>query len=246
MFSDDETEGPAELIFDDLSELELFDPAAGSGHILVVGFDLLMEMYRERGYTDREAVAQILTENLKGLEIDRRAAQLARFALLMKAAQYDRRALDRNDLRPEVYAMPEPRNFSTNDLRAYLGDDVFDAHGAEIKEALDLMAEHGQNVGSALKLDLSDDAREAVAEQVALWDEKTQNGTARLDEQELHKELRGYLKSLLPLTTEYPAVAMNPPYMGSSQMNSELKSYVREHYPQRRGQRSAIRTAQHD
>jgi hypothetical protein len=222
---------PQDPIFDDLSELELFDPAAGSGHILVVGFDLLMEMYRERGYTDREAVEQILTENLKGLEIDRRAAQLARFALLMKAVQYDRRALDRDDLRPEVYAMPEPRDFSTSDLRAYLGDDLFDAHGAEVKEALDLIAEHGQNVGSALKLDLSEDSRDAVAQQVGLWDEKTQNGTARLDEQELHKELRGYLKSLLLLTAKYPAVAMNPPYMGSRQMNGELKNYVGDHYP---------------
>jgi len=231
VFDEGDTGDPTEPIFDDLSELELFDPAAGSGHILVVGFDLLMEMYRERGYTDREAVEQILTQNLKGLEIDRRAAQLARFALLMKAAQYDRRALDRDDLRPEVYAVPEPRNFSTSDLRAYLGDDVFDAHGSEIKEALDLMAEHGQNVGSALKLDVSDDARDAVAHCVAGWDEKTQNGTARLDEQELHEELRGYLKSLLLLTAEYPAVAMNPPYMSSGQMNGELKSYVKEHHP---------------
>jgi len=231
MFEEGDNGDSTEPIFDDLSELELFDPAAGSGHILVVGFDLLMQMYRERGYTDREAVEHILTENLKGLEIDRRAAQLARFALLMKAAQYDRRALDRDDLRPEVYAMPEPRDFSTSDLLAYLGNDVFDALGAEIKEALNVMAEHGQNVGSALKLELSDDTRDTVARCVAEWDEKTRNGTARLDEQELHNELRGYLKTLLLLTAEYPAVAMNPPYMGSRQMNGELKSYVNDHYP---------------
>ncbi len=231
MFDEDDDGDPTAPIFDDLSELELFDPAAGSGHILVVGFDLLMEMYRERGYTDREAVEQILTENLKGLEIDRRAAQLARFALLMKAAQYDRRALDRDDLRPEVYAMPEPRDFSTSDLRSYLGDHGFDAHGAEIKEALDLIAEHGQNVGSALKLELSDDAREAGAERVAHWDEQTRNGTAQLDEQALHQELRGYLKPLLLLTGSYPAVAANPPYASSGNINKPLKSYLKEHYP---------------
>ena len=223
---------PDEPLFGDLTELQLFDPAAGSGHILVVGFDLLMQMYREEGYTDREAVRQILTHNLKGLDIDRRAAQLARFALLMKAAQYDRRALDREELRPEVYAMPEPRTFSTPELRRYLGDDAFDAHGAAIKEALDLIAEHGQNVGSALKLELSDDARTAVAERVAHWDDETRRGAAQLDEQALHQELRGYLKPLLLLTEQYPAVAMNPPYMGSRQMNGALKSYVKEHYPQ--------------
>ncbi len=228
---EEESGDPTEPIFDDLSELELFDPAAGSGHILVVGFDLLMEMYRERGYTDREAVVQILTENLRGLEIDRRAAQLARFALLMKAAQYDRRALDRDDLRPEVYAMPEPRVFSTSDLRAYLGDDVFDAHGADVKDAVDLIAEHGQNVGSALKLELSDDARDAVARCMAEWDEQTQNGTAQLDEQALHEELRGYLKPLLLLTDRYPAVAANPPYASSRNINKPLKDYLKEQYP---------------
>jgi hypothetical protein len=231
MFSDDDATDPAEPIFDDLSELELFDPAAGSGHILVVGFELLMEMYRERGYTDREAVEQILTENLKGLEIDRRAAQLARFALLMKAAEYDARALDRTDLRPEVYAMPEERHFTANELRLYLGDEVFDAHGAEVKEALDLMAEHGKNVGSALKLDLSDDARDTVAHRVAVWDEKTQNGLAQLDEQALHQVLRGYLKPLVLLTEKYPSVAANPPYLGNRKMNEPLKKYLKENYP---------------
>jgi hypothetical protein len=240
VFDEGDNGDVGEPIFDDLSDLELFDPAAGSGHILVVGFDLLMEMYRERGYTDREAVEQILTENLKGLEIDRRAAQLARFALLMKAAQYDRRALDRDDLRPEVYAMPEPRDFSTSDLRAYLGDDVFDAHGTEVKEALDSIAGLGQNVGSALKLDLSDDARDALAHCVAKWDKKMQDGTAQLDEMALHKEVRGYLCPLLLLTASFSSVVMNPPYLGSGQMNKSLKSYIAEEYPDSKRALSAV------
>jgi hypothetical protein len=237
VFDEGDNGDVGEPIFDDLSELELFDPAAGSGHILVVGFDLLMEMYRERGYTDREAVEQILTENLKGLEIDRRAAQLARFALLMKAAQYDRRALDRDDLRPEVYAMPEPRTssgegpFSKMELRSYLGDDVFDAHGAEVKEALDLISEHGQNAGSALKLDLSEDAHDELVQCVTRWEEKTVNGTAQLDEQALHQELRAYLKPLLLLAQQYPAVATNPPYASGGNINKPLKKFLERHYP---------------
>jgi hypothetical protein len=108
---------------------------------------------------------------------------------------------------------------------------VFDAHGAEIKETLDLIAEHGQNVGSALKLDLPGSARDTVMHQVAEWDAKIQNGTAQLDEQALHQELRGYLKPLLLLTADYPTVATNPPYMSSNRMNGELQSYVNEHYP---------------
>jgi len=220
---------PEEPLFDNLAELQLFDPAAGSGHILVEGFDLLMKMYREEGYTVREAVEQILTENLRGMEIDRRAAQLARFALLMKAAQHDSRVLQRRDLRPEVYAMPEPRAFSTGDLRAYLGDEVFDAHGAEIKEALDLIAEHGQNVGSALKFDLTDEARTAVAKRVAHWEAK-EEGETGFGEQELALEMNSYLRPLLLLTDQYPTVSMNPPYLGNKQMNSNLKDYVKKIY----------------
>jgi len=131
-----------------------------------------------------------------------------------------------------VYALPEPRDFSTSDLRAYLGDGLFDMYGGEIQGAVDLIAEHGQNVGSALKLDLSDDARDMVAQCLKKWDEKTKNGTARLDEQELHIELRGYLKFLLLLTAEYPAVAMNPPYVSKKRsMNETLDSYVSAEYP---------------
>ncbi|MES3630062.1 MAG: BREX-1 system adenine-specific DNA-methyltransferase PglX, partial [Longimonas sp.] len=213
----------------DLEDLVLFDPAVGSGHILVVGFDLLMAMYRERGYTDRQAVEHILTNNLKGLDIDRRAAQLARFALLMKAAEYDPRALQR-DVRPQVYFMPEPRSFSDADLRTYFDDAVFEAHGEALHEALALLAEHGQNVGAALQLDLSDDARTAIAREVSHWKNKTE-GSANLTEQALVHELNAYLQPLLLMTGTYPAVVMNPPYMGSRQMNKALKAYAKKHYP---------------
>ncbi len=227
-----EDDEPSDPIFDDLSELKLFDPAAGSGHILVEGFDLLMKMYQEEGYTVRDAVEQILTENLRGMEIDRRAAQLARFALLMKAAQHDNRVLQRADLRPEVYAMPEKRSFSSGDLRAYFGDDVFDQYGDEITDALHLIAEKGQNVGAALHFDLSDDARTAIANRVTHWEQKAEEELIGFGGQDLIVELSGYLKPLLLLTDSYPAVAMNPPYMSSSQMNTELKGYVKEHYPE--------------
>ncbi len=230
VFDEEDDGDPGEPIFDDLSELELFDPAAGSGHILVVGFDLLMEMYRERGYTDQEAVEQILTENLKGLEIDRRAAQLARFALLMKAAQYDRRALGRDDLRPKVYAMPEPRDFSTSDLRAYLGDDIFDAHGSELKEALDSIAEYGKNVGSALKMEVSSEVSSALAERMKYWETEIARGSTTFDSQSLHREIKPYLKALYFLTNTYSSVATNPPYASGNQLNSDLRDYLKDEY----------------
>lgn len=90
----------------DLTQLTLIDPAAGSGHILVTGFDLYMKMYREAGYTANQAVQNILQHNLYGLDIDDRAMQLSRFAVLLKAAQYDASILE-DPILPHIYSFPE-------------------------------------------------------------------------------------------------------------------------------------------
>ncbi|SKB34957.1 DNA methyltransferase [Maribacter arcticus] len=90
----------------DLTQLTLIDPAAGSGHILVTGFDLYMKMYREAGYTANQAVQNILRHNLYGLDIDDRAMQLSRFAVLLKAAQYDASILE-DPILPHIYSFPE-------------------------------------------------------------------------------------------------------------------------------------------
>lgn len=95
---------PTSLITE-LKELTLIDPAAGSGHILVTGFELFFKMYREAGYTAKQAVENILTHNLYGLDIDDRAMQLARFAVLLKAAQYDAAILEQ-PIQPHIYSFP--------------------------------------------------------------------------------------------------------------------------------------------
>lgn len=84
------------------TELTIFDPCMGSGHILVYAFDLLMEVYEECGYTQRDAAALIVKNNIFGVDIDKRAAQLAYFAIMMKARQYDRRFFTRNVV-PNLY-----------------------------------------------------------------------------------------------------------------------------------------------
>ncbi len=93
-------------LISNLNQLSLIDPACGSGHILVTGFELLFEMYREEGYTARQAVEQILQHNIYGLDIDDRAMQLARFAVLLKAAQYDAEVLNKGTM-PHIYSFPE-------------------------------------------------------------------------------------------------------------------------------------------
>ena len=82
------------------------DPCSGSGHILAYMFDVLMQIYESYGYTTREAVASIVENNLYGLDIDDRAAQLTYFVVMMKARQYDRRFFSRN-IQPHVYAVVE-------------------------------------------------------------------------------------------------------------------------------------------
>ena len=87
-------------------ELSFLDPCMGSGHILVYAFDVLMEIYRECGYSDRDAAASIVQRNLFGLDVDERAAQLAYFAVMMKARMYDRRFLTRG-IQPNIYSPGE-------------------------------------------------------------------------------------------------------------------------------------------
>ena len=84
------------------TELTIFDPCMGSGHILVYAFDLLMDVYEECGYTQRDAAALIVKNNIFGVDIDKRATQLAYFAIMMKARQYDRRFFTRN-VSPNLY-----------------------------------------------------------------------------------------------------------------------------------------------
>ena len=98
-------------------EIRLLDPCMGSGHILVYAFDVLMEIYRTQGYTDRDAVSAIIENNLYGLDIDDRAAQLAYFALMMKACEHDRRFL-RRGVQPHVCAVAE-WNGNPNDSPAW-------------------------------------------------------------------------------------------------------------------------------
>ena len=83
-------------------DITLIDPCMGSGHILVYAFDVLMQIYESEGWSQRDAAASIVQENLYGLDIDRRAAQLAYFAVMMKARQYDRRFLTRG-IQPNLY-----------------------------------------------------------------------------------------------------------------------------------------------
>ena len=212
------------LKIDELSDYKLIDPACGSGHILIEGFDLLYAMYMDGLYPEKEAIEKILRNNLIGIDLDTRAKQLATFALLMKAAQKNRSYLDAKVM-PRVLDMPRPFSGSEGDLRTALSR--FFAGGSEttINETADAveLLRQADNLGSIMKFKISDSTRHLIATRTAEWEGKDF----------IPEEIKNILPSMrliLALTDKYTVVVANPPYMGSKNMNPDLSKYVAANY----------------
>lgn len=225
------TETSAEPIVDDVEELSLLDPASGSGHILVTGFELLFKMYREAGYNAKRATISILENNLYGLDIDERAMQLARFAVLLKAAKEYPEILqpigpNQKIQLPHIYAFPEAADFSNEELQSFLGEEG--EHLADLKEVIQLLKQ-GKNIGAALKFELPEAARKAIVLRYEYW--KTREDNLDFNEQLIWNKLKSCIEVLLVMTMQYTAVVANPPYMGQKSMNADLKNYVNKNYP---------------
>lgn len=206
--------------YKDVRDIKVIDPCMGSGHILVYAFDVLMQMYENDGYSQRDAAHCILEHNLFGLDIDERAAQLAYFAVMMKARQYDRRIFSRG-IQPHVYAIAE-----SNDIDAYTRD-YFANNDPKLKAALNSIINDlhdAKEYGSILTV--------APVDFAALYArvEEVQNDIS------LYRE--SALNTILPmiqvaevLAQQYDVVVTNPPYMGSSNMDARLSEFVKKHYP---------------
>lgn len=208
-------------------DIRCIDPCQGSGHILVYMFDVLMQIYESYGYTTQEAVAGIVKNNIYGLDIDERAAQLSYFAVMMKACQYDKRFLKRKDEegKPKV---PQPRVYAiqeSNDVDSFVME-YFCNGNAELKEAMETIMEEmydAKEYGSII----------TVTEQN--WDVIYGRFEEIREDISIHKE--GALE-LLPLVQvaqalaqKYDVVVTNPPYMGISNGNIRLDKFVKINYP---------------
>jgi hypothetical protein len=226
---------PCIPIISDVTELKALDPAVGSAHFLVVAFDLLMQMYKEEGYTNRYAVEAIITHNLYGLDICKRAVGLANFAVLLKAASYYPDILSK-EFTPHIVAMPEPHEFNLQQIYDFLGEDG-KQYAAELQKALSIM-QQAQNIGSALIIDLSANARKFIEQRLGAFIEK-QNQLEYFEEVLLNT-FKPFLQPILMLTDLYPAVVANPPYMGSKNMNADLSNYVKKHYPKSKSDLFAV------
>jgi len=222
-----DTEKSTKSLVSEVAKIKLLDPACGSGHILVEGFDLLFAMYREEGYSKREAVRNILRNNLFGLELDPRAAQLATFAVLLKAAVEDRSALECEQM-PQIYAMPEPYDFEETDLINFMDGNISSLE--PLTKALELM-QQAQNLGSIMKLDMSEVDFSYIDQERRFTSIFTQQA---------YIHFCAYMNIIRLLTQKYEAVAANPPYMGSGNMNGELKKYVNKNYPKSKADLFAV------
>ena len=200
-------------------QLKVIDPCSGSGHILAYMFDVLMKIYESYGYTTREAVASIMENNIYGLDIDDRAAQLAYFAVMMKARQYDRRFFSRG-IQPHVYAIVESNHVDKFAVEYFCNGD------AKLKGAMDTIISElydAKEYGSILTITQQDWA--------ALYDR-----FAEITE-DINMSRNVALAELLPLvqvaealSQKYDAVVTNPPYMGASNMNLKLNEFIKNNY----------------
>ena len=203
-------------------DVKFLDPCMGSGHILVYAFDVLMEIYKESGYTERDAAAMIVQDNLFGLDIDDRASQLAFFAVMMKARSYDRRFFSRG-IQPNIFAIQESNGIGSvirhevnadkqmNDISKYLFDAFLDA----------------KELGSIITVEPKD-----YDGYMAYLDNCDGEGQLTMEGADWLQNTRPMLKALAcqakVLAAKYPVVCTNPPYL--NKMEGALKNAVTRDY----------------
>jgi type II restriction/modification system DNA methylase subunit YeeA len=218
--------------------IKILDPACGSGHILVEAYDLLKAIYTETGFSAREIPAQILKDNLFGLDIDERASQMTSFALIMKARRDDRRIFEKAIV-PNVMAIPDSSllEYTSAEIADLLADPSSDAEIVRKVEAYSPGALHnavirlleefkqGKTLGSLIRV--TDDL--PFSETDVLVGELRERGN--LIEQTAAKAIEPFMSAAKMLAQKYDCVIANPPYMGGKYFNAELKKFAARNFP---------------
>ena len=210
-------------------QLKVIDPCMGSGHILCYLFDVLMQIYLDNGYSKRETVRSILENNLFGLDIDKRAAQIAYFSVMMKAREYDSNFFSRSNIpQPRVYDIQES-NWLGGAYKHEMGNFLnSQQHRDTLNYLLDAFVD-AKEYGSILQIKPLDyeglkeaweTSAAATASNVnmAMWYDAVKDSVEKLIEQ------------AILLSQKYDAVVTNPPYMGASNMNPCLNEFIKQNY----------------
>ena len=200
-------------------EIKILDPCCGSGHMLTYAFDLLFEIYYECGYTDNDATVSIIKNNLFGIEIDKRAGQLAYFALMMKAREKSKRFF-RKHITPNICSL-ENVSFDQDELAK-----VYNLFDIPTLNLMDLMNqfEHADILGSLIT--------PAVSNIKAIKDTLKVKSSDDIfaETNTLTERAKRVLEMAEYLSEKYHVVVTNPPYMGNSHMDALLKAYLEKEY----------------
>ncbi len=224
------------------TDITCIDPCMGSGHILIAMFDVLMDIYESAGYDKREAAFDIVEHNIHGLDIDKRAYQLAYFAVMMKGRGYNRRFLRGRDGKPEpkVYAIVESNEINRNHLQ------FFGTHLSEMERNLATMQIEGlmntfkdaREYGSILNVDAC--AWDVLVRFVDDLDTTGQISFESVGSDETQEQLKKLIRVAQNLGQKYDAVVTNPPYMGAAGMNSQLYNFVKDEYSDEKSDMSTV------
>ncbi|WP_121614393.1 BREX-1 system adenine-specific DNA-methyltransferase PglX [Mesobacillus foraminis] len=214
-----------------VEEIKCFDPAMGSGHILVYLFDVLYEIYSKCGYMEREIPRLIIENNLYGLDIDDRAYQLACFSIVMKAMEYNNRffrSIEREELKINMVSIQESNILSDEDISYIAGE----SKGEKFNKTKEFINQffNAKSLGSLIKVNEINknyftDRLQSIKATPAndLFEEETRSRVLNT--------LPNLLRQFEIMINKYDILITNPPYMGSKYMNNDLSKYLKEKYP---------------
>ena len=207
-------------------DIRIIDPCMGSGHILVYAFDVLMQIYSAQGYSERDAAKLIVEKNLWGLDIDRRAYQLAYFAVMMKARQYNRRILT-SGIKPNLFVIDDNRAL-TPEIIEYIadGDSKIAADLRSISNDLTNAREYGSII-NVQPVDFS-----GLIERIGVIAQSDELNLIAMENKRIACEkILPLVNQAQALSQKYDVVCTNPPYMGGSGMSDKLSDFVKKNYP---------------
>ncbi|MEH7094068.1 BREX-1 system adenine-specific DNA-methyltransferase PglX [Neobacillus vireti] len=213
-----------------VEDIKCFDPAMGSGHILVYMFDVLYEIYSKCGYMEREIPRLIIEKNLYGLDIDDRAYQLACFSVVMKALEYNSRffrSIEREGLTLNLASFKETNELSNEDIEYLAGENIGGSFD-RMKSFLEQF-KNAKSIGSLIKIEKLD--KEFIKNRI-----QQINDTSSVDlfEHEIRERTQGLLDNLLKqaiiIEQKYDVLITNPPYLANKYLNNEASDYLAKNY----------------
>ena len=211
-------------------DIKLIDPCMGSGHILVYAFDVLMQIYESAGYSQRDAAKSILEHNIYGLDIDDRAYQLAYFAVMMKARQYNRRILN-GENSCHVYAIQESNSINRAHLK-YFGAGMDDIEKNDAKMQLEGLLDtltDAKEYGSILNVEGYN--WDLLRRFVAAEDTDGQISMDSVGVEDTAEQLNRLIDIGKTMARKYWVTCTNPPYAGTSNLSANVNNFVKKNYP---------------